>query len=292
MAKRRLERSLRVTFLGLLVNAALAAGKITAGVIGRSHALVADGIESSADLISSLVVWRGVTLAAEPADAEHPYGHGKAEPLAAAVVSTILIIAALWIAVGAIQDMVLRPHRPPAPYTLAVLVIVVVIKELMFRHVHKEGAELKSSVVRADAWHHRSDAITSLFAFVGISIAIIGGERYAPADNYAAILAGIVIARNGWHLLRPSMNELMDIAPEPAFAQNIRSIARKQPQVAGVEKCLIRKMGNQYQVDMHIEVDPKMTVETAHAVAHQVKDAIRHQLPEVRDVLIHIEPVR
>ncbi|HEV8544206.1 MAG TPA: cation diffusion facilitator family transporter [Verrucomicrobiae bacterium] len=291
MAKRRLERSLRVTFLGLLVNAGLAAVKIAAGVIGHSHALVADGVESSADLISSLIVWRGVTLAAEPPDAEHPYGHGKAEPLAAAVVSTILIFAALWIVVGAAENMV-RPHTTPAPYTLAVLVIVVIIKELMFRHVHQEGADLQSSVIRADAWHHRSDAITSLFAFVGISLAIVGGGRYAAADDYAAILAGLVIARNGWNILQPSMNELMDIAPDPRFAEKIRAIAEKHPQVARVEKCLMRKMGNEYQVDMHIEVDPKMTVQDAHAVAHQVKDTVRRDVPEVRDVLIHIEPVR
>jgi cation diffusion facilitator family transporter len=291
MAKRRLERSLRVTFLGLLVNAALAAGKVVAGVIGRSHALIADGVESAADLISSLIVWRGVTLAAEPPDDEHPYGHGKAEPLAAAVVSTILMFAALWIVVGAVQD-ILKPHSPPSPYTLAVLVIVVVIKELMFRHVHKEGAALQSSVIRADAWHHRSDAITSLFAFVGISVAIIGGGRYAAADDYAAILAGIVIARNGWVILRPSMNELMDIAPDPQFARTIQAIAERHSKVARVEKCLIRKMGNEYQVDMHIEVDPQMTVRDAHSVAHEVKDTVRREVPEVRDVLIHIEPTR
>jgi len=289
MSRHRLERSLRVTFIGLLVNAALAAGKVAAGVIGHSQALVADGVESAADLVSSLVVWRGVTVANAPADEEHPYGHGKAEPLAAAVVSSILMVASILIVIGAVRD-ILRPHLVPAPFTLAVLVAVVVIKEGMFRFVHKQGMELESSAVRADAWHHRSDAITSLFAFVGISIAVVGGKGYESADDYAAILAAGVIAWNGWRLFRPAMNELMDVAPGADFVENLKSIAAQTPEVAGVEKCLVRKSGNEYLVDMHIEVHPEMTVERAHWIAHQVKDEIRRKVPSVRDVLVHIEP--
>src|SRR5687768_6402239 len=165
MSERRLDRSLRVTFIGLLVNAALAAVKVAAGVIGHSQALVADGVESAADLVSSLVVWRGVTVAAAPADEQHPYGHGKAEPLAAAVVASVLMVAAILIVIGAVRD-ILRPHLVPARFTLIVLIVVVVIKEVLFRFVEKEGVELESSAVRADAWHHRSDAITSIFAFI------------------------------------------------------------------------------------------------------------------------------
>lgn len=291
MAQRRLERSLRVTFLGLMINAGLATGKITAGIVGHSHALVADGVESTADLISSLIVWRGVTVAAAPADKEHPYGHGKAEPLAAAVVSTILLFAALWIIAGAVQDIV-RPHSIPAPFTLPVLIGVVIIKEILYRYVSKAGFDLESSVVRADAWHHRSDAITSLFALVGISIALAGGPGYESADDYAAVLAGLVIAWNGWALLRPAMNELMDIAPDTAFSERIASIAAGNGAVVRVEKCLIRKMGNEYLVDMHVELDPLMTVLEAHRISHEVKDAIRMQVPSVRDVLIHVEPAR
>ena len=291
MAKRRLERSLRMTFLGLLVNAALAAGKIAAGMIGHSHALVADGVESAADFISSLIVWRGVTVAAAPADEEHPYGHGKAEPLAAAVVATVLIIASGMIVIGAVRD-ILTPHDIPAPFTLVVLVAVVIIKEILFRVVRKEGRELESSVVSADAWHHRSDAITSLFAFVGISIALIGGEGYQAADDYAAILAGAVIAYNGWIVLRPAMDELMDIAPSAGFLENIRAIAAATRQVVRVEKCFVRKSGFEYLVDMHIEVHPEMTVHQAHDVAHAVKDDIRRQVPSVRDVLVHVEPAQ
>jgi cation diffusion facilitator family transporter len=289
MAKKRLERSLRVTFLGMLVNAALAAGKIAAGIIGHSHALVADGVESAADFISSLIVWRGVTVAAAPADEQHPYGHGKAEPLAAAVVATVLIAAAVMIVIGAIRDIV-TPHNVPAPFTLAVLIIVILIKEFLFRFVLKEGTALDSSAVSADAWHHRSDAITSLFALVGISVALWGGKGYESADDYAAILAAGVIAFNGWLLFRPAMDELMDIAPSTEFVEKIRAIAEATPEVVRVEKCRVRKSGFEYLVDMHIEVHPEMTVDRAHAVAHAVKDDIQHQVPNVRDVLVHIEP--
>jgi cation diffusion facilitator family transporter len=289
MSKKRLERSLRVTFLGLLVNAALAAGKIAAGVIGHSHALVADGVESAADFVSSLIVWRGVTVAAAPADEQHPYGHGKAEPLAAAVVATVLIVAAVMIVVGAIRDIV-TPHSTPAPFTLGVLVAVVIIKEVLFRFVSKAGAEIESSVVSADAWHHRSDAITSFFAFIGISIALVGGPGYETADDYAALLAAGFIAFNGWRVLRPAMDELMDIAPSAAFMENIRAIAAGASEVVRVEKCFVRKTGFEYLVDMHIEVNPQMTVHRAHDIAHNVKDEIRRRVPAVRDVLVHIEP--
>jgi len=291
MSERRLERSLRVTFLGMFINAVLSAGKIAAGIVGTSHALVADGVESLADVVSSFIVWRGVTVAAAPADEEHPYGHGKAEPLATAVVSAILLMAALWIGFGAVQD-IMTPHDSPAPYTLLVLVVVVVVKEMLFRFVHRAGVDVQSSVVRADAWHHRSDAITSIFAFVGISIALVGGKGWEAADDYAAIMAGAIIAWNGWRLLRPAMDELMDIAPDPGLTGRVSDIASKVQQVRRVEKCLARKMGNDFFIDMHIEVDPKMTVLEGHNIAHEVKNTVRKEIPSVRDVLVHIEPER
>jgi len=287
----RLERSLRVTFLGMFANALLSVAKITAGIMGTSHALVADGVESLADLLSSFIVWRGVTLAALPADAEHPYGHGKAEPLATVFVASILLMASLWIMFGAIQDII-TPHNSPAPYTLVVLLAVVVTKEILFRIAIREGKQVDSTTVKADAWHHRSDAITSIFAFIGISIALIGGKGWEAADDYAAILAGLIIAWNGWKILRPAMDELMDIAPDPHFCRRIEQTAEKVPEVRRVEKCLARKMGNEFFIDMHIEVDPLMTVQHAHEIAHNVKNALRHDMPSIRDVLVHIEPER
>jgi cation diffusion facilitator family transporter len=291
MSEQRLKRSLRVTFLGMFVNSVLSVGKIAVGIIGTSHALVADGVESLADVVSSFIVWRGVTVAAAPADQEHPYGHGKAEPLATAVVSAILLMASLWIVFGAVQD-IMTPHDSPAPYTLAVLVVVVAVKEMLFRFVMRAGIDVQSSVVRADAWHHRSDAVTSIFAFIGISAALIGGRGWEVADDYAAILAGAIIAWNGWRLIRPAMDELMDIAPDPNLIRDVVRIASSVAEVRRVEKCLARKMGNEFFIDMHIEVDPEMTVQEAHKVAHNVKNAVRAEITNVKDVLVHIEPER
>jgi cation diffusion facilitator family transporter len=186
----------------------------------------------------------------------------------------------------------MTPHDSPAPYTLLVLVVVVVVKEMLFRFVHRAGVDVQSSVVRADAWHHRSDAITSIFAFVGISIALVGGKGWEAADDYAAIMAGAIIAWNGWRLLRPAMDELMDIAPDPGLTGRVSDIASKVQQVRRVEKCLARKMGNDFFIDMHIEVDPKMTVLEGHNIAHEVKNTVRKEIPSVRDVLVHIEPER
>jgi cation diffusion facilitator family transporter len=291
MSQARLQRTLRVTFAGMVVNALLATGKIAAGIAGNSNALIADGVESLADLMSSVVVWRGVTLAAEPPDEEHPYGHGKAEPLAAAVVSSMLLFAALWIAVESVREL-FRPQGVPAPFTLVVLMVVIVVKELLFRSVLKTSEQVESTAVRTDAWHHRSDAITSAFAFMGIGLALLGGIRWQSADDIAAILAAGVIGFNGWRLLRPALSELMDTSPELEWRSRIYRIAEATPDVVRVEKCIVRKMGFEYFADMHLEVDPLMTVSAAHLVAHNVKDNIRGELPQVRDVLVHIEPAR
>ncbi|HEY6168515.1 MAG TPA: cation diffusion facilitator family transporter [Verrucomicrobiae bacterium] len=287
--KDRLQRSVRVTLTGLLVNTALAVGKTAAGVVGHSHALIADGVESLADILSSLVVWRGMVVASAPADEDHPYGHGKAEPMAAAFVASMLLFAALWIAVQAVRE-ILRPHSLPAPFTLVVLIVVVVVKETLFRLVFKEGSDIESSAVKSDAWHHRSDAITSLCAGIGITVALIGGKGYEAADDVAALLASFIIGWNGWRLLLPAMDELMDVAPDPALVETIRATAAAVDGVQLVEKCLVRKAGYHHFVEMHIEVDPQMPVVRAHSIAHDVKDRVRVKVPAVRDVLVHIEP--
>jgi cation diffusion facilitator family transporter len=290
MPMTRLQRSLRATFIGMATNAVLSAVKLAAGIFGHSHALVADAIESFADVFSSVIVWRGVVVAAEPADEDHPYGHGKAEPLAAAVVAIMLLFAAGWIARKAFID-VNTPHLLPAPFTLAVLVVVVVVKEILFRFVRRVGRDVDNVALRADARHHRSDAITSFAAGVGISISIIGGPGYEAADDWAAIVAACIIAVNGWRLLRPAMNELMDTAPDQKIRDKIRRLAEKVGGVARVEKCFVRKMGYQFYVDMHVQVDPQMTVLHSHEIAHAVKDTIRDAMPAVNDVLVHIEPL-
>jgi len=287
--KERLKRSVRVTLVGMIVNTVLAVGKTVAGVAGHSHALIADGVESIADIFSSLVVWRGLVVAAEPEDEDHPYGHGKAEAIAAAVVATMLLLAAAWIAVQGVRE-ILRPHSLPAPFTLMVLIVVVVVKEALYRFVFREGMTLESTAVTTDAWHHRSDAITSLCAGIGITVSLIGGKGYEAADDVAAVLASGIIAWNGWRLLRGAKDELMDAAPDRGIARRVADTAAKVDGVVRVEKCLVRKAGVNHFVEMHVEVDPQMPVARAHEIAHRVKDCVRGEIPVVRDVLVHIEP--
>jgi cation diffusion facilitator family transporter len=290
MAMSRLKRGLRATLLGMVVNIILVAGKLAAGVLGHSHALVADAVESLADIFSSIVVWRGLVVAEEPADEDHPYGHGKAEPIAGAIVSTMLLLAAAGIAVHSIRSIAAGDHPGPRAFTLLVLVAVIAIKESLFRFVKGEAASVDSMAVHADAWHHRSDAITSLAAAVGITISLIGGRGYEAADDVAAIVAAGIIAFNGWRQLRPALDELMDTSPNRELIEEIRKTAETIPGVEQVEKCIVRKTGHRYFVDMHVEVAPKMTVEQGHLIAHNVKDQVREKFPAVRDVLVHIEP--
>jgi cation diffusion facilitator family transporter len=273
----------------MAINALLAGLKLATGLIGRSHALVADAVESFADIFNAVIIWRGIVVADAPADEEHPYGHSKAEPLAAAFGAVMLLAAAMWIIVKAAIE-IQQPHSSPRWFTLAVLVVVIVTKEALFRFVYSEAEATDNVAVRTDAWHHRSDAITSLAAFIGIGIAILGGQNYSWADDAAAIFAALIIGWNGWSLLRPAMNELMDSAPDHEVIIHIRRLASEVGGVGSVEKCFVRKAGHLLFVDMHVQVDPQMTVLRSHEIAHEVKDRIRAQMPNVRDVLVHIEP--
>jgi cation diffusion facilitator family transporter len=286
----RLNRGLRATFVGMAVNALLTATKFTAGVLGHSNALIADATESLADMISSIIVWRGLVVAAEPADREHPYGHGKAEPLAAAFVAGMLMVAAGFIAFRSANQLTLESRQLPHAFTLYILLGVVLVKELMYRFVSREANSMESITLYSDAAHHRSDAITSLAAAIGISVALMGGPKFAKADDIAAIVAACIIAYNGWHLLCPAVNELMDTSPNRELVKRIEEVASEVEGVHGIEKCLARKSGYQYLVDMHVEVDPQMTVADAHKISHRVKDHVRAKVPEVSDVLVHIEP--
>jgi cation diffusion facilitator family transporter len=273
------------------VNAVLTAVKFTAGVLGHSHALIADAAESMADILSSIIAWRALVFAAAPPDREHPYGHGKAEPLASAVIALMLLFAAVEIGVRSGNEL-FKPRTPPAAFTLYLLIGVVLLKEGLFQYVSRQAALAKNMVVATDAWHHRSDAITSLAAAIGIGVSLVFGPRFAFADDAAAILAAVIIAWNAWHLLLPALNELMDASPGSAVISQIRGAAASVPGVERVEQCRARKTGYQYLVDMHIEVDPQITVQRGHQIAHEVKDRIRKAVPSVRDVLVHVEPAK
>jgi cation diffusion facilitator family transporter len=275
--------------LGIGVNLGLGAAKCSAGLLGHSFALVADGVESLTDVFSGLVVYFGLKIAIKPADADHPYCHGKAEPIAAMVASLALMAAALGIIYQAVREIT-TPHSTPAPYTLMVLAGVLIVKELLFRHVASVGQAIGSTAVKSDAWHHRSDALTSAFAFTGISIALLGGPRWQAADGWAAVGAALVILYNAWRQLRPAVLEIADIAPDASIEARVREIAACVPGVIALDKCLVRKMGFSYYVDLHIVVEGDMTVRDGHRLSHQVEDEVVRALPQVAEVLVHVEP--
>jgi cation diffusion facilitator family transporter len=232
----------RVALLGLLINVVLASAKIAAGVLGNAYVLIADGIESALDIAGSIVIWGGLKFAARPPDATHPYGHGKAEPIAAVVVAIGVLAAALGLAIQSVRELFL-PHHAPAPFTLGVLVSVIAIKEVLYRYVIRFGREAESTAVQTDAWHHRTDAMTSIAAFIGISISLVGGQAWQSADDWAALFACALIASNGYRLLKPALYEIMDTAPRGAILDLVRSAAAAVSGVIEVDKSLVRKLG-------------------------------------------------
>lgn len=288
------ERSLlRNTLIGLVASILLAVVKLLAGLFGRSSALVADAVESLADAVGSVLVWQAVRVAARPPDPRHPYGYGKAEAIAALSVGGLLVVAALFIVVKAMNE-ILVPHEAPAPWTLVVLALVVAVKELLFRFVMRGAAELNSDAARADAWHHRSDAITSAAAFIGVSIAVWGPQltgipTLVLADEAAAFLASGIILVTANSLIRPALFELLDAAADD-MADDVRRVSGQVEGVRQIEKVYVRKSGSGYHVDMHLHVDPDLSIRVAHALAGKVKSVLQTELPNLGSVLIHVEP--
>ena len=282
---------LRLSLVAVATNVLLAVGKIVAGVMGNSHALIADGIESTADIFGSFIVWSGLRIAVKPADADHPFGHGKAESIAALIVSLMLLAAAALIAVQSIRE-IRAPHHAPAGFTLVVLLLVIVIKETLYRFAFQVGHRLESSALKGDAWHHRSDALTSAAAFIGITIALVGGRGFESADDWAALAACAVIGANGVRLLRGALDEVMDASVSPEVVGFVRTIAAGVEGVGGVEKCRIRKQGLHLAMDIHVRVDGDLSVRRGHEIAHRVKDRLLASQHRVNDVTVHIEPLQ
>jgi cation diffusion facilitator family transporter len=288
-----MERSAKVgarfALIGAVLNALLSAVKIAAGVMGNSYVLIADGIESWVDIASSFVIWGGLRVAAKAPDETHPYGHGKAEPVAALIVSFITIGVAIALAGQSIHQ-IFTPHPSPKAYTLLVLLVVILTKFFLSRYVSAFGERAQSTAIQTDAWHHRSDAIVSSLAFVGIAVGVIGGKGYETADDWAALIACGVIAYAGYRFFKASIYEIMDTAPPSAIKMEIRQTARSVSGVLGIEKCRVRKMGLEYYVDIHVLVDRLASVEAGHQIAHHVKNVIRSSNAQIADVLVHIEP--
>ncbi len=283
------QKGIRSVRQGIFVNLFLVIVKGIVGIVGHSFALVADAIESGADVLSSIIVLLGLRTAAKAPDEDHPYGHGRVEAVTAIVVAGTLIIAASIIAVEAVEN-IFTPHELPKHYTLIVLVMVVIIKEVISRRMAKVGEHINSSAVKVDAWHHRADAITASLAAVGISVALIGGKGYESADDWAALFASFIIVYNAYHIFKPALEEMMDKAPPVDEIEEIRKLARQVQGVLDVEKCFMRKSGFEYFIDIHVIVDGNANVKEGHRIGHAVKDFIMAHKPMVYDVLTHIEP--
>ncbi|MBC7367836.1 MAG: cation transporter [Undibacterium sp.] len=276
---------------GIALNAALAAAKFAGGIFGHTYALIADGAESMIDILSSLLVWAGFRVAARPPDENHPYGHGKAEPLAALAVAVFIFGIAGWIGWSAIHE-ILTPHRGPHWATLPLLAGVVAVKMWFSRRMSAASAAVGSTALEVEALHHYSDAITSAAAFIGIAVAVIGGRGWETADDWAALLACAVIAFNGVLMFNKAMADVMDTAVSVAFENEIRAVALRVPGVGALDKCRGRKSGLSHLVDIQVRVDGNLTVRAGHGIAHAVKDALLVSAPHaVSDVSVHIEPI-
>jgi cation diffusion facilitator family transporter len=285
----RAEKGARLVVRGMVLNVVLGLIKVGGGVLGNAYALVADGIESFCDIAISILIWAGFKWAARPPDANHPYGHGKAEAVAGLFTSVVVLGASAgvgWHAVNEIRD----PRRLPQWWTLVILAGVIAAKVIFSRRLNEVGRDTDSTALGAEAWHHLSDAITSAAAFVGIAIAVTGGQAYAAADGWAALIASAVIAFNGVLIFQKALNEVMDIAVPAKMENDVRALAAHVPGVASLDKCRVRKSGLSYLVDIQIRVPGEMSVREGHGIAHAVKDTLLASRLRVSDVTVHVEP--
>ena len=285
----RKDKAIKVTRLSIIGNLFLALVKGITGYFGNSYALIADAVESTTDIVSSFLVLIGLRYSTRPPDEDHPYGHGKAEPLITFMVVAFLIFSAIGIAWQAVIN-IQTPHELPETYTIYVLIGVVIVKEIFFRIVSKTGEETKSTAVKGDAWHHRSDAITSLAALIGIGIAVFMGKGYESADDWAALLASVFILYNSFLIFRPALGEIMDEHTHHDLIEDIRKSASEVTGVINTEKCFIRKSGLNHHVDLHLTVNGLITVQEGHDIAHKVQEKIMLEIPGIAGVLIHVEP--
>lgn len=287
----RAEQSARLVLRGITLNAILAVVKLAGGILGNTYALVADGAESMLDVLSSAMVWAGFRVAALPPDEDHPYGHGKAEPLAALGVAVFVFLMAGWVAIHAVHEII-TPHLLPKWWTLPLLAVVVVIKIWFSRRMATAGRAAGSTALDVEAMHHWSDAITSGAAFIGISIALIGGTGWEAADDWAALFACVVIVFNGVHMFNKALGDVMDTAVPASFDNEIRAIALAVPGVRALDKVRVRKSGLSHLVDIQVRVNGDLTVREGHDIAHAVKDALLASTPHaISDVSVHVEPM-
>lgn len=289
---RRAEDGARLVLRGIALNAALAAVKFAGGIFGHTYALIADAAESLLDILTSLLVWAGFRVAARPPDANHPYGHGKAEALAALAVALFVFAMAIFVGLQAVHE-IRTPHHAPEWWTLVVLAGVVATKVWFSRRMGAAGEEVGSTALGVEAMHHYSDALTSGAAFVGIAIALWGGKGWETADDWAALFACVVIAFNGFNMSGKALGDIMDTAVSAQFEGEVREIASAVPGVLALHKVRVRKSGLSHLVDIQVRVDGEIPVREGHDIAHAVKDALIASAPHsISDVTVHVEPMK
>lgn len=283
------KRARRTILLSLFGNIALVFVKLITGFVGNSFALIADAIESAGDVFSSFIIYLGLKVSDKPSDKEHPFGHGKVEPVISFLVVLFLIISAGFIAYQAINN-IQSPQKMPKPYTLIVLAGVIIYKELLYQFVSKKSKQTDSTALKADAWHHRSDAITSLAAFIGISLALLLGEGYEHIDDWAALIASVIIIVNAYFVFRPALGELLDEQNHYELIDEVRSVSEEVHGVIDTEKCFIRKFGMRYVVDIHVRVSGSLSVVEGHTIGHNVQSTVQENFPQIEYVFTHVEP--
>ncbi|MGV8964302.1 MAG: cation diffusion facilitator family transporter [Candidatus Saccharimonadaceae bacterium] len=282
-------RARSTILLSLTGNIVLVFVKLITGIVGNSFAIIADAIESAGDVISSFIIYLGLIISAKPPDKDHPFGHGKVEPIASFIVVLLLIVSAGFIAFQALHNMQ-NPQSMPKSYTLFVLAGIIIYKEIFFQFVIKNSKKTGSSSLKADAWHHRSDAITSLAAFIGIGLALLLGEGYEHLDEWAALFASVIIVVNAFFVFRPALGELLDEQKYDEFIHELREIAQQVVGVIDTEKCFVRKFGMRYVVDIHVRVAAQLSVSEGHTIGHSVQTALQDNFPSIQHVFTHIEP--
>jgi cation diffusion facilitator family transporter len=279
----------RVAAVGMLVSGVLAVVKVFAGITGHSTAVLADGLESAGDVFASGFVLLGLTLAAKPADADHPYGHGRAEILTGLLIGLILAAGGTLISFGSLERLG-EPHPAPHSYVIWPLLASLAAKSALATFKFRHGKRMQSAALTADAWNDTMDTVSAMAALIGVGLALSDPTRFLDADRYGGFVVGLIVIATGLRVSRDTVLQLMDTMPEERLMTQIRAAAATVPGVRGVEKCFARKTGLRYHVDLHLEVDPEMTVRQSHNIAHEVRQSILLQLDWVADVLVHVEP--
>ena len=278
----------RVALISVSVGIVLAALKISVGIAAQSNAVVSDGLETAGDVLSSAIVYLGLWLASKPPDAEHPYGHGRYETLAGLAVGGIVLLTGAGILWHGLTSLQLRSDL--RAYAIYPLLLAAFLKIVLAGMKFRTGRRIDSSSLQSDAWHDVTDLFSTGVALVSVALTLRFPGRFGMADHIGGVVIGIIVLFLAFQVVKNTTGFLLDTMPEPSRMSEIRHVALNVPGTLGIEKCFARRTGMKYHVDLHLEVDPDMTVRRSHEVATQVKQRIKDKLHWVADVLVHVEP--